>query len=176
MLDPEMELGALESAPDAHAALEDNKVLGAWRRCAALPFGGTWIFSRLFAIKTPYAASIKARFVSVEPNRVSLTIPNRRAVRNHLGTVHATALCTGLETAAGTLAEATIPAGKRWIPRGMEVNYPARAEGDITCIAVTRADMWSSGEPDVRVTVFGLRADGGVVIEGSVKLWVTDRR
>ncbi len=37
----------------------------------------------------------------------------------------------------GALAEASVPAGKRWIPKGMEVAYTAKATSDITCIAET---------------------------------------
>jgi acyl-coenzyme A thioesterase PaaI-like protein len=176
MTGPDVGLDVDEPDRDAGVPLPPNAVLRAWRRCTALPFGGERVFSRVFALKTPYAASIRPRFISVEPNRVSLLVPDRRAVRNHIGSIHATALCTGLETAVGTLAEASVPAHKRWIPRGMEVSYPARASGDITCIAVTRAEVWSSPDPDVRVTVFGLREDGAVAIEGFVRLWVTDRQ
>jgi len=96
-------------------------------------------------------------------------------VHNHLGTVHAIALCNGLEAAMGALAEASIPPGKRWIPQGMEVSYPAKATSDITCVAETDPEVWASDDPDVPVRVHGVRDDGTVVIEGVIRLWVTDR-
>ena len=65
-------------------------------------------------------------------------------MNNHIGTVHAIALCNGLEAAMGALAEATIPEDKRWIPKGMEVAYTAKATSDITCIAETDAEQWTS--------------------------------
>ena len=105
-----------------------------------------------------------------------LVVPKRRRVQNHLGTVHAVALCTGLETATGTLAEASVPAGRRWIPQRMEVSYVAKATGDVTCIAETTAEQWSSDEPDLAVRVRGELADGTVVIEGLIHLWVTTRQ
>ncbi len=88
-----------------------------------------------------------SRFTVIEPNHAELVIPDRRRVHNHLGTVHAIALCNGLEAAMGALAEATIPATKRWIPKGMTVSYTAKAVGDITCIAETDADQWTSDRP-----------------------------
>jgi hypothetical protein len=97
-------------------------------------------------------------------------------VHNHLKTVHAIALCNGLEAAMGALAEATIPADKRWIPKGMEISYTAKATSDITCIAETDPDQWTSGDPDLPVRVRGVREDGEVVIEGVIRLWVTPRK
>ena len=118
---------------------------------------------------------MRPRFTIVEPNHAELVVPDRRRVHNHLGTVHAIALCNGLEAAMGALAEASIPPGKRWIPQGMEVSYPAKATSDITCVAETDPGVWASDDPDVPVRVHGVRDDGTVVIEGVIRLWVTDR-
>jgi acyl-coenzyme A thioesterase PaaI-like protein len=152
-----------------------NQVLTLWNRSTALPLGQR-VFSFLFAQKAPYFASIRPRFLTVEPNRAELLIPNRRRVHNHLKTVHAIALCNGLEAAMGALAEATIPADKRWIPKGMEVAYTAKATGDVTCIAETEPEQWIAENPDVPVRVRGELADGTVVIEGVIRLWVTPRK
>lgn len=92
-----------------------------------------------------------------------------------VGPVHAIALCNGLEAAMGALAEATIPADKRWIPKGMDVSYTAKATSDITCIAETDPEQWTSEDPDLPVRVRGVRDDGTVVIEGVIRLWVTPK-
>jgi hypothetical protein len=57
----------------------------------------------------------------------------------------------------------------------MEVAYTAKAESDITCIAETDPGQWTSDDPDLPVRVRGVRADGTVVVEGVIRLWVTDR-
>ena len=75
----------------------------------------------------------------------------------------------------GALAEVTIPAHKRWIPKGMEVSYTAKADSDITCIAETDPEQWTGDDPDVGVRVRGVRTDGTVVIEGTIRLWVTEK-
>jgi acyl-coenzyme A thioesterase PaaI-like protein len=150
-------------------------VLSLWKTLDRLPRGDR-LFSFAFARKAPYFASIRPRFTVVEPNRAELVVPDRRRVHNHLGTVHAIALCNGLEAAMGALAEATIPADKRWIPKGMTVAYTAKATSDITCVAETDAEQWRSDDPDLPVRVRGVRDDGTVVIEGEIRLWVTPRR
>lgn len=147
-----------------------------YKKSTAIPVVGERLFSMAFALKAPYFASIKPRFTVIEPNHAEVVIPKRRAVQNHIGTVHAIALCNGLEAAMGALAEASIPAHKRWIPKGMEVSYTAKATSDITCIAETDPEQWTGDDPDLPVRVRGVRADGTVVIEGVIKLWVTEKR
>jgi hypothetical protein len=147
-------------------------VLDLWNKTSVLPLGNR-IFSIAFSQKAPYFATIRPRFTVIEPNHAELVIRKRRGVHNHIGTVHAIALCNGLEAAMGALAEASIPRGKRWIPKGMEVAYTAKADSDITCIAETDADQWTSDDPDLPVRVRGVRADGTVVVEGVIRLWVT---
>jgi acyl-coenzyme A thioesterase PaaI-like protein len=150
-----------------------------YKKSTAIPLVGPLVGDRLFSIafaqKAPYFWSIRPRFTVIEPNHAELVIPKRRAVQNHLGTVHAIALCNGLEAAMGALAEATIPSHRRWIPKGMEVSYTAKATTDITCIAETDPAQWTSDDPDLPVRVKGIRKDGTVVIEGVIKLYVTDK-
>lgn len=150
-------------------------VLDLWRLTTRLP-GGDRLFSRAFAFRAPYFGSVRPRFTVVEPNRAELVVRDRRRVHNHLGTVHAIALCNGLEAAMGALAEASVPRGRRWIPKGMEVSYTAKAAGDVTCVAETDPTAWSGGDPDVPVRVHGRLADGTVVVEGTIRLWVTEKK
>lgn len=156
-----------------------TQVLSMWRKARAFPVVGPVVGARAFSVAfaqwAPYFASVRPRFTVIEPNHVELVIRKRRRVHNHLGTVHAIALCNGLEAAMGALAEATIPPDKRWIPKGMEVGYTAKATSDVTCIAETDAAQWTSDDPDLPVRVRGVRDDGTVVIEGVIRLWVTPR-
>jgi acyl-coenzyme A thioesterase PaaI-like protein len=151
-----------------------TSLLSLWQRLSRWPLGA-WLFSRAVCFKAPYFGSISPRFVRLENGRCEATIKDRRRLHNHIGTVHAIALCNGLEAAMGALAEATIPNNKRWIPKGMDISYTAKATTDITCIAETDAEQWTSDNPDLHVRVKGVRKDGTVVIEGVIKLWVTKK-
>ncbi|GEP37605.1 DUF4442 domain-containing protein [Nocardioides psychrotolerans] len=156
-----------------------SQVLTLWQKSTTLPVVGPLVGKRVFSFAfsqmAPYFATIRPRFVEIRPDYAELVIPKRRGVHNHLKTVHAIALCNGLEAAMGALAEATIPADKRWIPKGMDIAYTAKATSDITCTAETDPEQWTSGDPDLPVRVKGVRDDGTVVIEGVIKLWVTPR-
>ena len=152
-----------------------SQVQKLWNATSAIPVVGKRAFSFAFAQKAPYFATIHPRFTVIEPNRAELVIRKRRGVHNHLKTVHAIALCNGLEAAMGALAEVSIPSDKRWIPKGMDIAYTAKATSDITCIAETDPEQWTGEDPDVHVRVRGERDDGVVVIEGVIRLWVTER-
>ena len=151
-----------------------------WQKSRSLPVVGPLLGARVFSFaftqKAPYFFTIRPRFTVIEPNHVELVFRDRRGVHNHIGTVHAIALCNGLEAAMGALAEVSIPDDRRWIPKGMEVSYTAKASGDITCIAETDPEQWASDDPDLPVRVRGVRRDGTVVIEGVIRLWVTPKR
>ena len=151
------------------------QLLNVYRQATRLP-AGELVFSKLFSLKAPYFGTVKPRFVELRPGYAELKIRKRRRVLNHIGTVHVIAICNGLEAAMGALAEASIPRSKRWIPKGMEVSYTAKAVSDITCIAETDPDIWTSDEHDVPVRVRAVRDDGTVVVEGVIKLWVTQKR
>ena len=157
-----------------------SQVLSLWCTASSLPVVGTTLgkkaFSIAFSRKAPYFSTIRPRFVELRANYAELVIPKRRGVHNHIGTVHAIALCNGLEAAMGALAEASIPQDKRWIPQGMDVTYTAKATSDITCIAETDAEQWTGDEPQLPVRVRGVREDGTVVIEGVIKLYVTPKK
>jgi acyl-coenzyme A thioesterase PaaI-like protein len=151
-----------------------STVMDLYTKVSKLPQGRR-IFSLLFSQKAPYFATVHPRFVELRPNYAELSIRKRRGVQNHIGTVHVIAICNGLEAAMGALAEATVPSNKRWIPKGMDVEYTAKATSDITCIAETDPEQWTGDDPDVPVRVRGVRDDGTVVVQGVIKLWVTEK-
>lgn len=150
-------------------------VLPLYRSLAGRPFGKA-VFSRLFSFKAPYFGTVRPRFVELRPNYAELRIRKRRRVQNHIGTVHVIAIANGLEAAMGALAEASIPPGRRWIPKGMNLEYTALASSDITCVAETDPESWSGSACDrVAVRVSAKRTDGTEVVSGVITLHVSDR-
>ncbi|WNF48738.1 hotdog fold domain-containing protein [Pseudomonas sp. SG20056] len=112
-------------------------------------------FSAMIGQVAPYFASIAPQFVELRPGYAEVTFPKRREVLNHIGTVHAIALCNAAELVAGTMTDASIPEGCRWIPRGMSVEYLAKADGDVRAVADGSAIDWSQlGDVIVPVQAF----------------------
>ncbi len=112
-------------------------------------------FGTLIGQTAPYFASIAPRFVELRPGYAEVTFAKRQEVLNHLGTVHAIALCNAAELAAGTMTDVSIAEGCRWIPKGMTVEYLAKAEGDVVAIADgSEIDWQSTGDMVVPVTAY----------------------
>jgi len=84
-----------------------------WQSFACVP-GGKWAFSRVLCLKAPYFGSIRPAFVELKLGYCKVRIANRRAVLNHLGTVHAIAMCNMAELAGETMTEVTVPTTHRW--------------------------------------------------------------
>jgi hypothetical protein len=55
-------------------------------------------------------------------------VPFRKEVTNHLASVHAIALSNAAKLAGGMMIEISIPSGAKWIPKGMKVEYLAKAK------------------------------------------------
>ena len=151
---------------------QDNYLLKLWAKANRLPAGKKW-FSMIFARKAPYFGTIKPLVREVRPNYCEVAFKKRKAVENHIGTVHVVAICNALEMAMGAVAEATIPKHLRWIPRGMELQYTAKATSDIVAIAETVPEDWKPG--DLAVRVRAERDDGTVVVEGVIMLYVSEK-
>ncbi|MBO0843606.1 MAG: DUF4442 domain-containing protein [Nocardioides sp.] len=153
-----------------------TQIYDLWKSSTKIPVVGKRAFTIGFCKKAPYFGSIHPLVNQLRPNYAEVVVPDRKGNHNHIGTVHAIALCNGLEMAMGALAEATIPRDKRWIPKGMEVSYTAKAVGDITCIAETDQEQWDTADGNLPVRVKGVTEDGTVVIEGAINLWVTPKK
>lgn len=151
---------------------KQNYLLKMYHKTLKLPFGRQ-LFSMMFAQKAPYFKTIKPLITELQPNHCELTFKKRKAVQNHIGTVHAIALCNGLEMAMGALAEASIPKHLRWIPKAMTVNYTAKADSNIRVVATLDPELWQVGDVPVQVQAF--REDGKVVIEGQIHIYVSEK-
>ena len=151
------------------------RVLAIWQRLSALP-AGPWIFSRIVCWKAPYFASISPRFEVLEPGRSVVRIRKRRSVQNHIGTVHAIAMCNMAELAAGTMTDVSIPASHRWIPKGMTVEYLARAETDLRAVATLDSKQTFGAAADVPVTVQVLDTGGKTVLRATITMWVSPKK
>ena len=152
-----------------------RSVLALYRRITRWP-AGHWLFSRAVCWQAPYFASIAPRIDALAPGRCEATIRHRRKVTNHIGTVHAIALCNLAELAAGLVTDVTIPASMRWIPKGMRVDYLKKAVG--TMHAVATPDMPSIETDqgyDLPVTVVVTDPQGEAVFRAHVAMWISSK-
>lgn len=150
-------------------------VLALYRRFSRWPLG-RWLFARAVCLRVPYFGTIAPRFVTLEPNRCEAQIEDRRHVHNHLGTVHAIALCNLAELCAGMMCEASLPASMRWIPKGMTVEYLRKARGTMHAVATPDIPIVESHTGyDLPITVPVRDPGGEEVFRAHIVMWLTPK-
>ena len=136
---------------------------------------GKALFSRFVCFKAPYFASISPRFEELRPGFARISMKKRRGVTNHIGTVHAIAMCNLAELAAGTMTEVSIPASMRWLPKGMTVEYLKKSQGGVHATA-TLPEVAVGPARDVPA-VIEIKDDAGeLVCRATVTMWVSPRK
>jgi acyl-coenzyme A thioesterase PaaI-like protein len=152
----------------------DPSTLRLWKRFERRPLGKR-IFSVAYAFKAPYFLTIRPRVVAVRPGYAELTMKKRWRVQNHIGTVHAIALCNLAEATMGLVAEATVPTDARWIPAAMNVRYLAKAGTDMRATS-TIEPIGEVTEPrDVEVPVRVTDTDGTEVFDAVITIRVSPK-
>ncbi len=123
---------------------------------------GASAFSSMACQMAPYFSTITPEISVLEPGRGEVKVPFRKEITNHLASVHAIALCNAAELAGGMMTEVSIPAGARWIPKGMTVEYLAKAKTSVLAIADgSDIDWQTGGDKVVPVDIFD---EGGVKV------------
>jgi hypothetical protein len=79
------------------------------------------------------------------------------------------------ELAAGMCTEVTIPVSMRWIPRGMTIEYLAKAETDVTATARLDKTEWTGAE-NVAVPVTVTDNNGKEVVRAVISMYVSPRK
>lgn len=150
-------------------------LLDLYRRITRWP-AGHWLFSRAICFKAPYFATISPRITRLEPGRCEVRIADRRRVHNHIGTVHAIALCNLAELAAGVMVDASLPRSMRWIPKGMTVQYLRKAKGTMQAVATPATALREALEGYELPVEVDVRDDAGEkVFHARIDMWVSPR-
>lgn len=151
-----------------------SPILKLWKTLGTSTFG-RWLVSQAVCFKAPYFKSIKPRFTHIEPGRVELTFKKRRAVQNHIKTVHAIAMCNAAELAGGTCLDVSLTAGMRWIPVGMQVQYLAMAKTDLRAVCQVPQFDWSEPQ-DVVMPVGVFDTFGEEVFHADITMRISMRK
>jgi acyl-coenzyme A thioesterase PaaI-like protein len=102
-----------------------------WDKLSKVP-GGKRLFSTLVGKMVPYTGSINPLVEELSPGHAKVSIKDRRAVRNHLKSVHAIALMNLGEAATGMAFNFALPAHYRAIVIKLSIEYFKKSRGKIT--------------------------------------------
>jgi acyl-coenzyme A thioesterase PaaI-like protein len=145
-----------------------ERLRATWQSLSAKP-GGKWLFSRLFARFIPYSGSVTPEVLELAPGRAVIAIEDRRAVRNHLDSIHAVALANLGEMSTGLALGYGMPKESRSILVRLSCEYLKKARGRLvaTCDAPAVA---SSETRDYEVTSL-IRDGKDDVVARTVAVW-----
>jgi uncharacterized protein (TIGR00369 family) len=148
------------------------RILAHWRRLGGSA-PGRWLFSRLVGVAVPYSGSLGARVTSLEPGCATVTLRDRRAIRNHLGSVHAVALVNLAELSSGLAMLAALAPGVRGIVTELRITYHKKARGRLTATGTAAPPTVS--DPVEALAHAEIRDSSGDVVAEATVTWKLDR-
>ena len=144
-----------------------------YERFTRFPFGNT-LFSKALSFRAPYFSTIHPRVTVLRSGYCQVEIKDRRSVRNHLGSIHAGALCTLSELTGGLAVEATLTPNLRWIPKEMTVQYIKKAKGNL--MGECSIDPSTLVPGDIKVPLEIKDDSGETVLNAEIVFYISERK
>ena len=150
-----------------------GKALSLFRAFSKLP-GGKALFSRALTFRAPYFSTIHPQVLELQEGLCRVRIKDRRSIRNHLGTIHAGAMCTLSELTGGLAVDAAIPESLRWIPKKMTVAYLKKAKGPLVGTCRLDPEILIPGDVGIDVEINDAAAD--TVLKAAILFYISKRK
>ena len=135
-----------------------NRLQRRLARLDSLPaFLRPWLRNRVLGRAVPFTGTAGLDFVNLTPQQVTVALANRRAVQNHIGGVHASAMNLLAETATGMLVGMNVRDDCLPLAKELRMAFRKRATGSLRAVATLtdaqRAAMQASDKGEVHVAV-----------------------
>jgi len=149
-----------------------SNTLNLYERFTRFPLG-SFLFSRALTFRAPYFSSISPHITDLRPGYCRVGIKDRRSIRNHIGSIHAGALCTLSELTGGLAVEATLESTLRWIPKEMTVQYVKKARGNLVGECSIDPSVLVPGDVEIPIEIQDDKGD--TVLKAAIVFYVSDR-
>ena len=121
-----------------------------WGKLKKVPSGNI-IFSKIVGQAIPYTGSISPIVQKIENGCASVILRDRRAVRNHLDSIHAIALANVGEFTTGLSVISQLNEKAKAILVRIEVDYLKKARGDVTAEAISQIPNDLTQDTDFKI-------------------------
>ena len=122
-----------------------------WTKLKKFPAGNK-IFSSLVSRYIPYTGSISPLVLSIENGQARVMLKDRKAVRNHLNSIHAIALANVGEFSTGLCLISQLPTSANAILVKIEIEYLKKARGDLIAEALFQYSDSSNKDEEFKIT------------------------
>lgn len=96
----------------------------------------SFVLTKAFSKIVPYVGTTGIVYEEVSPNKLVVSLENKKGVQNHIGSVHAVAVTLLAETATGFVLAINLPSDRILLVKSYEVNfYRPVKKGQIAAIA-----------------------------------------
>lgn len=93
------------------------------------------VISKIFGRVVPLVGTAGLRYEELTPERVVVSLRNRRPVQNHIKGIHAAGMALLAETATGFAVGMNLPDDKLPLIKSLKVDYLKRTQGDMRAVA-----------------------------------------
>jgi len=145
-----------------------HRFLATWERWHRVP-GGAWLFSQILGVLIPYSGTVRPLVRQLEPGVARVTLKDRRAIRNHLNSIHALALANLGELTGGLAVTAGLSPSVRGIVTRLSVDYLKKARGPLE--AICRCEPPRVTEPLDYDVPIEIRDQSGDVVARVIARW-----
>ncbi|MCF6262566.1 MAG: DUF4442 domain-containing protein [Xanthomonadales bacterium] len=135
--------------------------------------GGNYLFNKAVGFSAPFFSTIKPNIIEFSEEKCVVRMKDRRAIRNHMGTVNAGAMCTIAELTAGMALDATISKHLRWIPKKMTVAYLEKAKGTLEAHCEFNQNIIQEG--DIVLPVLLKNTDNITVFTADITFYISKK-
>ena len=152
-----------------------EKLISIWQFLEKKTLGKV-LFNKLLGLFAPYSGSIKPRIMTFEPGMAVIEMRDRRAVRNHLRSIHAIALTNLGELTSGLSLLSLLPESARAIVIHIDIDFKKKARGNL--IAGSKVEPFQEITENIERVVIATicDADNDVVAEVKVVWLVGPKR
>ncbi len=151
----------------------EGRVMKQWNRAKDSGFRRR-LFSRAIGRAARYTGTIGAQVEVLEAGRSMVTMKDRKAVRNHLQSVHAVALTNLIELTGSLSIIAALPPDTRMIPIRLETDFVKKGRGLMTAEGICEIPE-SNSEAELPAEVTITDSEGDVVARGQVSVKIGPR-
>ena len=93
------------------------------------------LLTRFIGRVVPFTGTSRLRVEEMTPEQVTVEVPNRRCVQNHIGSVHAVAMALAVESASGFVTGMNVPDSCLPLLKTLKIDYEKRCKGNVRAVA-----------------------------------------